>query len=249
MSNVNALLNERMKRGEQSSKMMALAKQSASGNLTGFSGIFGMTELNPGEKEGLEYILKEYAHDNLKESHLKSDLSQLISITSEVKAINNQAAMLHGERIKKAQTILKRYRDGAFTTWLLTAYGNRQTPYNFLQYYDFFEAMPKTLRPQLEAMPRQAVYTLATREGPLHKKQRLVETYKGQTKNELLTMIRSLFPLDLSDKRRQNSAELISQELNKVLKYLKTERVRLSPTQKQSIAGLLSQIQTLVKGA
>lgn len=249
MSNVNALLNERLKKTEQSAKMMAMAKQSANGNLTGFSGIFGMVDLNANEKEGLEYILKVFAQDNFKEAHIKSDLLALTSITSEVKAINNQAAMLHGERIKKAQAILKKYRDGAFTTWMLAAYGNRQTPYNFLQYFEFYEALPKPLRPQLEAMPRQAVYTLATREGPFSKKQKVVEGYKGQTKNELLSLIRSLFPLNVTDKRRQNKAEAITQELTRIVNYFKSEKPRLSSAQKQTIVGLLNQIHTLVKGA
>lgn len=42
----------------------------------------------------------------------------------------------------------------------MAAYGNRQTPYNLMQYYEFCEAMPKHLRPQIELMPRQNVKRL-----------------------------------------------------------------------------------------
>src|SRR6185437_5934673 len=114
-------------------------KQSANGNLSSFSGVFSIADLSNHEKSSIETILKDYAIDP---ENLDDDLAHLISITSEVKAINNQAALLHGERIKKAHTILTRYRDGAFTAWLIAAYGNRQTPYNFLQYFEFCEAMP-----------------------------------------------------------------------------------------------------------
>ena len=81
---------------------------------------------------------------------------------------------MHGERIKKAQEILKSYRDGAFTAWLLAAYGNRQTPYNFLQYYELYTALSPGLHSQLEAMPRHAVYVLASRSGELTQKETMV---------------------------------------------------------------------------
>ena len=106
----------------------------------------------------------------MKSKKLSNDLNHLISLTSEVKAINNQAALLHGERIKKAHQILTRYRDGAFTAWLMAAYGNRQTPYNLMQYYEFCEAMPKQLASKIELMPRQAIYVFASREGEPRKK-------------------------------------------------------------------------------
>ncbi len=167
MANMNAILNQRIKKSENPSKMAAMAKQSATGNLTSFAGVFSVSELSEKEKKLVESILKDYAHGA---ETIEGDLSALLSITSEVKAINNQAAILHGERIKKAQQILTRYRDGAFTAWLMTTYGNRQTPYNLMQYYEFYEAMPKPLRPLIEIMPRQAVYVLASRDGNIEKK-------------------------------------------------------------------------------
>ena len=147
-----------------------MAKQSATGNLSSFSGIFSVVELSAKEKEALAHILRNYTDE---EQDIGNDLNLLISLTSEVKAINNQAALLHGERIKKAHQILTRYRDGAFTAWLVATYGNRQTPYNLMLYYEFYETIPKQLRPQIELMPRQAVYVLASRTGNLDKKQEI----------------------------------------------------------------------------
>jgi len=239
MGNVNALLAERLKKGDHSSKMATLAKQSATGQLTSFSGVFGVSELTDKERLFLESLLQDYAID-LK--NVAPDLQKLISITSEVKAINNQAIILHGERIKRAHSILTRYKDGAFTTWLMGAYGNRQTPYNFLQYYEFYETMPKSLRPQIEAMPRQAVYALASREGSLSAKQKIVESYKGETKVELLKSIREIFPLDTKDKRRENIGENTILALKRLANGLNNRRETINKTQHQEILRLLNQI-------
>lgn len=243
MSDVNTLLTQRLKKGNQSSKMAALAKQSANGNLTSFAGIFSLSELSSNEKASIEEILK--AHAKGKEN-LDEDLSSLIYLTSEIKAINNQAAILHGERIKKAHNILTRYRDGAFTAWLIAAYGNRQTPYNFLQYFEFYESLPKNLRPQIEAMPRQAIYTLASREGPFEKKQRIVENYNGETKTELLSLIREVFPLDYEDRRRQDFGEAAIQNLQRLHSILRSRRATLTKTQKNAICKLLESLNQIV---
>ena len=51
MATVNSILDQRMKKPSNTSKMSAMAKQSANGNLTSFSGIFSVSELNDKEKE------------------------------------------------------------------------------------------------------------------------------------------------------------------------------------------------------
>lgn len=243
MANVNSILNQRMKKPANISKMAAMAKQSATGNLTSFSGMFSISELNAKEKETLVQILQTYGHER---QEIDQDLEMLISLTAEVKAINNQAALLHGERIKKAHQILIHYRDGAFTAWLMAAYGNRQTPYNLMQYYEFCEAMPKHLRPQIELMPRQAVYTLATREGNLKQKQAIVENYQGETKAELLALIRQLFPLDKEDKRQQKTGKALIHGLQRLYQQLQQTPPELSSAQKKQIRSLLQQIQHLI---
>lgn len=243
MEKMNSLLTERLKIKEKSKKMTEMASQSTAGNRSGFSGIFSLVDLSQKEKDLIENMLKEYATDEVNISH---DLHSLISITSEVKAINNQAAILHGERIKKAHAILTRYRDGAFSSWLIAAYGNRQTPYNFMQYYDFYHTMPKNLRPQLESMPRQAVYTLATRAGPVEKKQVIIENYKGETKTELLTLIRTEFPLSIVDKRRQNIGEGVIQNLRRLCDLLAQKPLSISREQKNTTYDLLAHVNHLI---
>ncbi len=244
MSNVNSLLEQRLKKNGSSSKMAEMARQSAQGNLTSFSGIFSVSELSSREKELLNAILNEFSTGK---ENIEADLPSLISITSEVKAINNQAAILHGERIKKAQAILTHYKDGAFTAWLIATYGNRQTPYNFLQYYDFYENLPKGLRPTLDNMPRQVVYTLASRQAPLELKQKIVENYKGETKAEMLEKIRQAFPLEAIDRRASHPAKPLILTLKKLTTALKNKRISLTKNQKQSIQQLLNELKALVR--
>lgn len=239
MANINSLLQERTKQSQNTSKMKAMAKQSASGSLTSFSGVFSISDLSEGEKNQLSELLMTFSNED---SDVQQDLQALISLTSEVKAINNQAAILHGERIKKAQKILTQYRDGAFTAWLISTYGNRQTPYNLMQYYEFYEAIPKNLRPQIELMPRQVVYVLASRPGEFEMKRQIVERYQGETKNEMLALIRSTFPLAEQDKRKAKSELAFLQNLEKLCKQLKQERCRFSSKQKTEIRDYLNQL-------
>ena len=243
MPKVNSILDQRMKKPSNTSKMAAMAKQSATGHLTSFSGIFSVVELSAAEKEHLAEILRCYSHQA---QDIQQDLDFLISLTSEVKAINNQAALLHGERIKKAHHILTHYRDGAFTAWLVVTYGNRQTPYNLMQYYDFYEAMPKQLRRQIEWMPRQAVYVLASREGHLEQKQAIVENYQGETKAEMLTLIRQAFPLHQADKRQQKVGKAFIQGLQRLYQQLEEAPHALTSEETKQALMLLQKLHVLV---
>ena len=178
MVKVNSLLALRLKSAtEKLSKMTGLVERSSSGNLSSFSGVFRVAPLNEKENEALVSLLEQYKNET---QEIKEDLFQLSTLTAEVKAINNQAIILHGERIKKAQEILKNYRDGAFSAWLIATYGNRQTPYNFLQYYELYKALPEHLHSKIDEMPRQAVYSLASREGNPQQKEQIVKNYSGQ---------------------------------------------------------------------
>lgn len=243
MAKLTSLLQERFKKKEKP-KVEGLAEQTSEGSLTVFSGVFGFVKLDEKEKEHLSSLLQKYAHDEM--ATLTEDLESLIAITSEVKAINNQAAILHGERIKKAQQILRNYRDGAFSAWLVTAYGNRQTPYNFLQYYEFYNQMPKTLHTQIEAMPRQAIYTLASRDVPFSKKEEIVRNYQGETKEQMITLIRSLFPLEANDKRRENVGEGILKMVRGLIHTYERTSVQLTTHQKRSLLELIDHLRNLI---
>ena len=190
------------------------------------------------------HAVKSHRHTDLYD--IEPDLSSLSTLTSEVKAIANQAVILHGERIKRAQEILKKYRDGAFTAWLFATYGNRQTPYNFLQYYEFYTTLPSNLHPLIDQMPRQAVYSLASRGGAIERKTEIVRNYSGQSKQELLTLIRQEFPLTEDDKRHPNLAAHAIQLLKRSKELLKNRLCVPSVQEKKQIQSLLLQLQGLL---
>ena len=243
MSKVNNLLSQRFKTvTEKLSKMTHLAELSSAGSLSSFSGVFRVTPLSSQEVESIESILNHYRAETQETS---DDLAELAAITAEVKAINNQAIILHGERIKKAQIILKQYRDGAFTSWLVATYGNRQTPYNFLQYYELHCALPESLHPKLDEMPRQAVYSLASREGEFEHKQRIIENYGGEPKQQLLELIRQTFPLAANDKRAQDAAEFSINVLRRLHDQMRATTLRPTPKQKKELNRLLREIKQL----
>lgn len=244
MSKMNSLLSKRLKGKAPSTKMTALAQRSVSGNLNGMAGVFGDAPLSPFEKQQLRSILEKHLREA--PSQLEEDLHSLEALTSEVKAINNQAAILHGERIKKAQDILTQYEEGAFTAWLLATYGNRQTPYNFLHYFLFYQVTPEKLRQQLEEMPRQAIYTLATREGPLKEKLDLLKAYSGETKQEILETIRETFPLKEKDQRQRSCYDKVIHALHQAEKALKTRKRKLGPNQIQTLHNTLQSLSHLI---
>ena len=248
MSKFNDLLNLRFKNKESPQpKMTALVERATNGDLSSFSGVFRVTALNENEKSALEEILKSYRL--VETDDVDEDLKALVAITSEVKAITNQAVILHGERIKKAQEILKNYRDGAFTAWLYATYGNRQTRYNFLQYYEFYSIMPPILHPKMDQMPRQAIYTLASRTGEMERKQEIVTNYAGQPKQELLKMIRQMFPLADDDKRLPNFSSHGLTFLKRAREMFKQPQCRLTTTDKTRALELVEQIRTLIKNS
>ncbi|MBI2742356.1 MAG: CT583 family protein [Chlamydiales bacterium] len=240
MAKVNSFLTERLKQATQKfSKMTALAELSTKGDLSSFSGIFRVTPLSIQEHEALQEILSQHSTED---ANVSEDLIELSKITTEVKAINNQAAILHGERIKKAQQLLKKYRDGAFSSWLVATYGNRQTPYNFLQYFELYESLPQPLHTKIEEMPRQAVYALASRTGAEEKKREIIENYKGQPKQELLSLIRQTFPLAKEDRRAQDLADLAISSLARLQKLFRDPQFSPSSKQKREIQELLNSL-------
>lgn len=219
--------------------MASLVEMSSHGNLSSFTGVFRVGSLSPAEKEALSALLCEYKNET---QEIEEDLLRLADITAEVKAINAQAILLHGERIERAQSLLKSYRDGAFTAWLIATYGNRQTPYNFWQYYKLFMALPVELQGKLEEMPRQAIYTLASRSASLEQKQEIVAQYQGEPKEQLLKLIRTTFPLAESDKRGRNEAEAVLSLMKRLSQTVCASSFRPTKTQKEKLLHLLKEV-------
>jgi len=132
---------------------------------------------------------------------ISSDFSLLTSITSEIKSINHQSVLLHGEKIKAAKELFSAYGELAFSSWLKEVYGNRQTPYNLLKYYLFYTSLSKELQDKMLAMPKQIVYTIASRNCSEADKISVIDTYDGESKETFLKAIRKAFPVERKMKR------------------------------------------------
>lgn len=245
MTKVNSLLSDRLKKkGHESAKMNALAERSSAGQLSGFSGVFQVAKLSLDEQSKIKEILEAHLREECED--LEKDFQDLSAITSEVKAISSQAIMLHGERIKKAQVVLKKYRDGAFTEWLIHTYGNRQTPYNFLQYFEFYAALSLDLKEKASEMPKQAIYTLASRDGPIDQKIALIQDYTGESKQEMLLKIRNTFPLSKKDKRGSHLPTKVVKNLMDLKALFTLDQDSFSKDEKKQALNLLSEIKKMI---
>jgi hypothetical protein len=155
--------------------------------------------------------LKELLLDNQSHSsNLNADCATLINITGEIKSINHQSVLLHGEKIKAAKELFQSYGDFAFSLWLKQVYGNRQTPYNFLKYYLFYTCLEKRLQEKVLSMPKQIVYSIASRNCSDEDKMKVVDTYDGESKDTYLKAIRKAFPLDTKDRRQKRKTTTAS---------------------------------------
>lgn len=217
------------------------------GNLSPFKGMFGETKLSEDEEQAIKLILTENVlpGDNT-EADVVQDLVLLKQLTSEIKAISNQSVLLHGERIKKAQVVLRNYKDGAFTEWLISTYGNRQTPYSMLQYYEFYQSLPVDKRPLIEKMPKKAAYTLASRNGDLDMKLLVIESYKGEKQSDVITLIQETFPMPEKDKRQRPVNQGIIDDLEKLVRKLDKRKRYLIEADKNRIQQLLSKLSVMV---
>ena len=243
MSKFNSLLMGRFRNHPKKEKMSELAQRTTENVPAQFGGVFQVTPISETEKTSLQNLLEKYQTDD---TDVAADLQSLTALTSEVKAISNQAVILHGERIKKAQILLKKYRDGAFSNWLLKTYGNRQTPYNFMQYYELYNSLPKKLQGIVDEMPRQAIYSLSSRSIPHEKKEAFVEEYQGESKTQLLEKLRSSYPLAKKDKRSPNRTKGVLENLRRAVKGIKDERFIPTNDEKVEISHLIVELTGLL---
>lgn len=206
-----------------------------------FNGMFGNFKLSESEQASLHELLNEFQEpeNSLPQAEVKKDLKRLLEITANVKGVKAQSLLLQGEQIKEAQQLLRRYRDGAFTKWLIAAYGNRQTPYSILQYYEFHLLLPATFRHKIEVMPKKAAYTLASREGEMEKKLEILEHYDAERDKpaDIILLIQEALPKRGEDgRRRQNYIEKSLSQLKELTAVLTAKKMLLSPHDKQAVA-------------
>ena len=244
MPKSDSLLINRFKAKEKKEKVGDLVARSSSPPCSHFSTLFDAPSITKEEEEVLQSLLETYQTE---ETCPLEDLNVLLTLTSEIKAIDNQAIILHGQRIKKAQSLLKKYREGAFTHWLIKTYGNRQTPYNFLQYYEFYTVLPTPLQNVADSMPRQVIYHLSSRPIPWEKKVDFVKEYRGESKTHLLDKLRAAFPLPKQDKRGGNQAQGILHLLQRAKVTMMRPSFSPNKAEKKALHTLIDALKALIE--
>lgn len=206
-------------------------------------------DLSRKEENNLQLILHEYFNPGaMKEEEVAEDFLSLRDINTQIKSIHAQSIMLHGERIKLAQDILKKYRDGAFTAWLVETYGNRQTPYSILQYCEFYHRLPNDhLRRKLEQIPRKAAYTLASREGDSELKEKILSEHSDAGQKELIMLIQDTFPLPEGDRRKRKEANMATLgSLEKLCQTLGKRKHSLTDEHREKVEEIIDFLQDLL---
>jgi hypothetical protein len=196
------------------------------------------------EKRDIQALVDEYQPEEIVSSRAAQHVEQLVEITKQIKSIAAQSVLLHGERIKQAQDLLANYRDGAFTKWLMSTYGNRQTPYSMLRYYEFYQSAPKEARLLIEAAPKKAVYLLASRSGDRDKKIELIQEHGTESQKDLLNLIQSSFPLAETDKRKPANTTAI-EAMNKLCAKLESRSKQLSKEDRLGVEKIIHRLQKL----
>lgn len=239
MSRIESLLEERFS-GTESKKVKQLAHKSSHGELSSAANLFTSRMPTSDEVQAMQTLLERFSTDA---NHLSEDAQSLVALTLEAKAINHQAALLHGERIKRAQTILKQYQEGAFSVWLVQTYGNRQTPYNFLLYHDLFHTLEKALQQKFEEMPKACAYALAARNGPIEEKQAVITQLYSSDRKTLLEEIQKRFPLASSDKRKKQWGTQLIREFQRLANDIEAHKSEISKNEKEVLKQIIRGIQ------
>lgn len=120
------------------------------------------------QSDKIKGLFTDYKPDDVAAGDVGDDLHRILELSTMIKSITQHSVLLIGERIKKAQTLMANYRGGMFNKWLFMVFGNKVTPYSFLNYHNLYHSIedPET-RNSLEEMPKKAAYKLASRKGEL----------------------------------------------------------------------------------
>lgn len=199
-------------------------------------------DLTEQERVSIKNILIDnYSSETMQKKEIDLHHEELANISRQIKSISAQSVLLHGERIKKAQDILANYRDGGFTKWLMLIYGNRQTPYSMLRYYEFYHNAPQESRAMIESAPKKCVYLLASREGDDQKKLDLVQNHGDKPQAKFLKEIQEAFPTSETDKRKPMMSSTIL-AMSKLCDKLESGSKHISEDDRADIEELIQRL-------
>lgn len=207
---------------------------------------FGVKPLDASEANAIEKLLIENLQPNIMtEKQVNDDVDQLKTLTSEIKTINKQGALLIGERVFKAREILKSYVDGTFVKWIDGTFDSRRTAYNMLSYYELYLSLPNQMQEDFKKMPQKAAYMLASREGNIEKKAEIINAYHHLKANELMCLIDEQIP---SLRRASSGISKFSFfEIFKFLKRVHSKKRLLSHKDRENLRDMLKMINNILE--
>ena len=179
--------------------------------------------------------------DMIEEKQVIRDIQKIKNITAEIRSISKQGVVLMGERVQRAQMILKSYKDGTFSQWLETTFGSKKTGYNVLAYFELYEKLSNDdIREMLKKIPLRAAYVIASRSGNTQVKEEIIRENYHLGHDEFVTIIQEKLPIATADRRAYKSSNnrliiKLSETLNKLLE----RKESFSEGNKKSISGLL----------
>lgn len=214
-----------------------------------FSAVFDTKPLEKDEAEQIEKLLADNTlNDFISFEQLEKDKANLKSITAEIKAIGKQGAILMGERVHRANELLKSYKDGTFTKWLEVTFGTRKTGYNLMNYYALYNELPnEELRQKFKKIPQRAAYILASRKADnIETKAEIIDQYYNLGPQELVDVIQEKLPLSSNDKRcnKGNASKLID-SIHDSIKKLQACKDSLTNEDRSSLFELVKMLTSL----
>ena len=215
-----------------------------------FRAMFDPHELEETEINNLKLIFEESATESAFEEEIDKDFSQLVQITSELKAIQKQAVILVGERICSVREIFKRHGgDGiGFTSWLGLAFNARKTAYNAMAYYELYSILPsEELKSKMKQMPVKVSYVLASRNAPEKLKFSIIDSYQGEKQREMLDRIEEFMPIQGDKRSLRTLGEKAVDDLERIIDTLMRRKKHIHTNEKMRIDEALDKLSQLME--
>lgn len=214
-----------------------------------FRAMFDPHELAEAEINNLKLIFEESATESTHEEEIDKDFSQLLQITSELKAIQKQAVILVGERICAVRDIFKRHGGEGigFTAWLSIAFNAKKTAYNAMAYFELYSALPtEELKTKMKQMPVKVSYVLASRKAPEKLKFSIIDSYQGEKQREMLDRIEEHMPIQGDKRSLRTLGEKAVDDLERIIETIMRRKKHIHSQERTRIDNALHMLEELI---
>lgn len=213
-----------------------------------FQSMMCINQLDETDSLRIEKILVDnFQPGMLDQYQVSDDALELKRLTSEIKTIGKQGIILSGERVKRAQTLLKNYKNGTFVKWIDFTFSNRKTAYNMLSYFDLYNELPnQETKEQFKKIPMKSAYIIASRTANLNIKKEVINQFHDRSISELNIIIDEKMPLAEGDKRSLKTDNVrLMQILSDAVKKFRQRKNSLTNKEKNQILGLIQVLESI----